>query len=560
MAVVLGVGWDRLCCTAAACFGADLNTEEHLRKVIRRRVRLHGSGLLSIAAMLILTLLSSGIGTCVTNAVQIFAGVRYLLPALIVMTPWVAGAVDPVPQGLWGGQAVADTSEWGYNPFSHSFALSYDLVLRHGRFPLVVYNERANSGYSLKSVEWQDGTRKEQTIFSLDSSAPSPRLAAQGDRVSMVWSMSGALWHSLRENGVWSPAESVVTGASSWDVEMTPSGTPVIAITVPGPQFSDTSKIRLLVRGVSGWTGSDVASINNPTTKAELTLDPSGEPTVAWHTFTTYSGGPPSQAQYARREGGQWIKRNITGAQFLGALLNDGSGAPCAIVRDSSSSVSSFVSLAQPGAPLVPISTIGGEVSDATTSPDGTIHAIRGDSLMVRRDGVWSEAPCLWSQKVVAGSDGTVHFLGEKFTGMLNYGTLLAGDPIPMQQLTTYEDGSAVFDDVVMHPDGQPRAFGWLNGTRKYSGTGNTWSYQTVPTIGFDWLHAFDRSGKLHAFAGYGAYAIEQNDGTMAVSNLPVSGVYTTSSFIYDFLLDGADVPTWDSTPATAAMPSSATE
>lgn len=480
---------------------------------------------------------------------RIVAGVRYLLPALMVMTPWIAGAVEAPPQGLWGSQAVADTSEWGFSYATHTFANGYDLALQHGRFPLVVYTERATSGYTLKSVEWRNGTRKEQTIFPVEWGSSGVRLAAQGDRVSATWATGVqstgwvTIWHSLRVNGVWSPAETVASGYyAGWDVGMTSAGTPVMAVKVPGSDTSNSSKIRWMVRGTSGWTGTEIASLNRPVSNIELTLDPSGEPTVAWRAYSNYTGGPPEQVQYAKRAGGQWIQRDIAGATLLGHLFNGGTGEPCAIFRYSSSSVSWFVSLAEPGATPEPITALGGDVTGAAASPDGTIHAMLGDSLIVRRDGVWSEAPCPWSQKLVTGSDGAVHILGES-NGMLNYGTLLPGAPTPFQPLTTYADGSAVFDDVVMHPDGQPRVFGWLGGTRKYSRTGNSWSYQTVPTIGFDWLHAFDRAGKLHAFAGSGHYAIEQSNGTITTSNLPVSVTSMSSSSIYAFLLDSADVP-----------------
>jgi hypothetical protein len=455
---------------------------------------------------------------------------RYFFIVLVAFIQFAANAGGASQDGLWGSQAVAVAT-----------ASESALVLRQGRFPFVVYLDKNSN--ALRSVEWREGEKQDKEMFKVDWATSTLRLAAHGDRVGVAWQVlnqatgNGTIYYSELVSGDWSTPEAIFQGLyPPWDLAMTPEGTPLVAVASRG---WNTSTVRLVTRGTEGWMSNSIANVNRSISNVALTLDAAGVPTVGWRAYSSYSGGPPDQIQYARRDGVNWVQQDALGASLLDALFTGPDGSPCLIARGSGS-VPFFLPLSGNGGAATPISASTAGAADAASSPDGTIYVIVGDFLAIRRDGVWSEIPCPWLRNLATGLDGSVHFLGQN--GLLYYGTMLPGEASKFQPLTTYEQGSAVLDDMAIHPDGQPRIFGGLGDSRKYSQSGDTWVSQAVSGLGLGWLHAYDHGGRLRAFSGYGYYAVEQPNGTMSVSALPVGVSSGSSSSLYAFLLgnDGA--------------------
>lgn len=472
--------------------------------------------------------------------------VQCFLCVLLAILGWPAIAVGAPLGPSWGSQAVVDL--YGTSSGVTGSTDRGTLVLQEKRFPLVVYLVCSGGAAALRSVEWRNGVRQDQPMFPTSYYTTHIRLAANGDRVAVLWSegSSGGTGYttvkfSLRNGGVWSEPEIVTQGVyPSSDLSFTPEGTPMVAVAL---METNKSVVQWCVRGQNGWSVTELVTVPLNISSCHVMIDFRGVPTVAWRAYSRFSGAPPATIQYAQREQQVWTIRDLPNAALIESLFPGPDGKPCVITRRTDQSAAEFRSLGVAADVPITITTQAGPVACATAMPDGTIFAIRGDSLIVRWAGTWSEAPCPWTHGLAAAADGTLHALAEN-NSMINYWTLLPTELPTLHSLSTYAEGSALLHDVVMHPDGRPRIFGWLGENWIFSKSGTSWNSSRTLFQNHFPLHAYDRAGRIHAFSPEsGQYGVEQPDGSMNISSLPVSVTSSSSSSVYAFLLDRNDVP-----------------
>lgn len=467
---------------------------------------------------------------------------------LAAFLPLLAAAHPMDESFVWGNQTVATAT--GVDP--QYGGVVCDLTLSESRYPFVAY--ATTNPASLRSVKWRNGNKIDEPILTTSGEITAVQVQASGSDIVMVhevrtyypanFAWGHTLYYSRLKESAWSTPEPILTSSNghSFDLDLAPDGTPLVAINCPlYSGYPSSDEVRLYRRQASAWTYElvrpvvDYASVSS----VRLAILPDGQPHIAYIEYSPISGGPPNHTRHASRANGVWsystILQGNLGAWACGRdgiLRVAGAGAYREFRNGSWSSIE------QPGDPWAT-----GTSDSLAAAADGTVYLLGLMELRVRRQGVWSTFPTTTHHRVVVDENGIPHLLGAKGS-LVRHQTRIPSS-WNHSDITVEGSPDARLLGVVAPVNNDPRVYAYHfedpAGNREYSLANGSWINASVAHQTAQVEYLMQPGGPLHALSG--AFHWFGSRTSLTSDPIPVATGGSSSTAIYSLALDSTGNP-----------------